>query len=260
MKRALTTLVLQTILLCSAPAQQTHLDIKVPGRVAGGFFGPVKRVVTEYNYDMSDRTYKEERLYDETGNLNSRTKWDSKGKITYFATNTFDEAGCFINQRTEDIRAKTTNDYTIILNIPTRKIAYRDKISGEIEVIEYNEAKYQISATIKEKGKATLPMSSYKRGPDNAKQLYTRYNDKGRVKYMIAYKWNDQKLISRTVITDKEKDSKDLNVYEYLHIDKHGNWTQCLLQCLDMKKNKERKFEKFSKRTIEYYTNSPEGG
>lgn len=236
-----------------APAQKTHLDIKVPSRVTSDFFGPVKKITTEYNYNMSDRKYKEIILYDEAGNLKSRTKWDSKGEITYFATNTFDATGCFINQRVEDVREKTTNDYVIVLNIPSRKIAYRDKITGEVEVFEYNESKYRTSATIKKKGRKALPLSAYKREPDNQKQLYTKYNEKGRVEYTIAYKWNDQKLKSRTLVINREKETQDLHLYDYLNIDQHGNWTQCLMQCFDMKKKKKKRYEKFSKRTLEYF-------
>jgi hypothetical protein len=253
-KRVLTVIVALPLFVF---AQETHLDIKVPARVASGFFGSVKKVTTEYNYNMSDRKYKEIQLYDEAGNLKSRTKWNSKGDITFFVTNTFDEAGCFINQRVEDIQEKATNDYEIVLNIPTRKIAYRDKITGEVEVLKYNASKYRISATIKKKGKRTLPLSAYKRGSDNQKQFYTRYNEKGRIKYTIAYDWNDLQQKSRILVTDKEKESKSLNVYDYLSTDKHGNWTQCLMQCLDMKKDKEKKFEKFSKRTLEYFENTP---
>lgn len=98
MKTVLTTIVLLAFLPCAASAQQAHLEIAVPARVASAFFGPVKKVETEYNYDMSDRKFKEVREYDRAGNLKYRTKGDSKGEITYFATNTFDEAGCFINQ------------------------------------------------------------------------------------------------------------------------------------------------------------------
>ncbi len=255
MKRTL--VIILSALSLSALAEETHLDIKEPDCVASGVFGPVKKVVTEYSYDMSDRKYKEIRLYDEAGNLESRTKWDTKGKITYFATNVFDSAGCFINQRMENIREKTTNDYRIVLDFPSRKIAYCDRISGDVEVLKYNEAKYFLSATIKKMGKKTQPQSSYKRGPDNRKLFYTRYNEKGRVKYTRAYDWNDQHLESRTLYTNKEKDSKSLNVYEYPKIDEHGNWLQCLMQCLDMKENKEKKFEKISRRTIEYFEEAP---
>ena len=255
MKRALTAIVAQTILLPAAFAQQTHLGIAIPSRVSSGFFGPVKKVVTEYSYDMSEHKFKEAHLYDEAGNLTSRTKWDSKGETTYFATNTFDEAGCFINQRVEDVRGKTTNDYEIVLNIPARKIAYRCKITGELEILEYNEAGHKISAKIKKKSQKTTPLSSYKRGTDNKKLLYTRYNEKGYVKYTTAYDWNDRQLISRSLETNREKDRKSLNVYDYLNIDEQGNWIQCLMRCLDMKNNKEKKFEKFSKRTIEYFGN-----
>lgn len=255
MKRTLAAIL--AALPLAALAEGTHLDIKVPDRVATGFFGPVRKVVTEYSYGMSDRKYKEIRLYDEAGNLESRTKWDTKGKITYLATNVFDSAGCFINQRVEDVRGGNTNDYRIVLDFPSRKIAYCDRISGDVEVLQHNEAKYLVSATIKEKGKKTRRLSAYKRGPDNRKLLYTRYNEKGRVKYTRAYDWNDRQLEARTLYTNKEKDSKSLNVYEYPKIDGHGNWLQCLMQCLDMKKNKERKFEKISRRTIEYFEEAP---
>ena len=257
MKRTLLVIAVQSILLATPFAQETHLAITVPDRVASGFFGPVKKVIMEYSYNMSDRKYKEIRLYDKAGNLTSKTKWNTKEEITHFVTNTFDEAGCFVNQRVEDLREAITNDYKIVLNFPSRKIAYCDQITGELEVQEHNEAKYFISATIKKKGKSTLPLSSYKRGPDNQKQLYTRYNEKGRVKYTTAFKWNEQQLKSRTLTTNREKNSKSLYIYEYLAIDRHGNWTQCLMQCLDMKKNKEKKFEKISKRTIEYFDDTP---
>ena len=181
---------------------------------------------------MSEHKLKEARLYDEAGNLTSRTKWNSKGETTYFVTNTFDEAGCFINQRVEDVRGKTTNDYEIVLNIPARKIAYRCKITGELEILEYNEDGYRISATIKKKSQKTTPLSSYKRGTDNKKLLYTRYNEKGYVKYTTAYDWNDRQLISRSLETNRGKDRKSLNVYDYLNIDEQGNWIQCLMRCL----------------------------
>ena len=253
MKKTLTAIAILTALLSDASAQKNHLEIKVPDLVASGFFGPIKKVVTEYSYNMSDRKYKEVHLYDEAGNLQSRTKWNLKGEITYFATNTFNEAGCFINQRVEDVREKTTNDYEIVLNVPSRKIAYSDKITGEVEILTYNESKYLMSATLKKKEKKTMPLSSYKRGPENQKRLYTRHNDKGRVKYTTAYEWNDGQLISRTLYTNKEKNSKNLILYEYPSIDKYGNWTQCLKQSLDLKKNKEKEYEKISIRTLEYF-------
>jgi hypothetical protein len=142
----------------------------------------------------------------------------------------------------EDIREKTTNDYTIVLNVPSRKIAYQCKLTGEVEVISYNEEKYRISATMKKKGKKTLPFSRYERNPDNKKKTYTRYNEDGRMKYVIIYDWKDQQHIART-----------FNIYEYLSIDEYGNWTQRLLQSYDMLDGKKKKFEKFSTRKIEYY-------
>jgi len=252
MKPLLSILILLSALYSPLSAQVTHLDIKVPDRVNSGFFGPVKKVVTEYNYDMSDRKYKEVRAYDKWGNLESRTKWDSKGKMTYLATNTFDEAGCFINQRIEDIRNKSTNDYEIVLNAPTRKIAYLCKVTGEVEVLSYNENKYVISATIKKRRGKTQPQSAYERNPDNSKKTYTRYED-GRLKYTVVYDWNEQGLLKRSLYTYKTEKKKSLVVYEYLSIDEHGNWTQSLYQSLDILDGKKKNFEKFSKREIEYY-------
>lgn len=255
MKR--TAVSLLAILPLVVLAQETHLDIKVPSRVAYGFFGSVKKVTTTHSYDMSDRTYKEVRRYDEVGNLESRTKWDSKGKITYFSTNTFNEAGCLVHQRVEDVRAKTTNDYRVVLDMASRKIAFCDRITGEVEVLKYNEAKYFISSTIKEKGQRTRPLSAYQRGTDNQKLFYTRYNEKGHVKYTTAFDWTDQQLKSRTLYTNKEKKSKALNLYEYPKIDEHGNWLQCLMQSLDLNNNRKSEFEKISRRTIEYFEAAP---
>lgn len=248
-----TLTVLTVLTLPLSLSAQTHLDIAIPAREEGGFHGPVKKVVTEYNYNMSDRKYKEVRLYDEAGNLLSRTDQNSKGEILYFATNTFSSAGCLINQRVEDVRAKTTNDYEVVINLPTRKMAYRDRISGDVEILEYNEGRHRTSVMIIKKGKKPLPYSAYKRKPNQEKLLYTKYNEKGRVRYTVAYEWNDRKLRSRTLITDKEEGSKNLNVYDYIKFDQRGNWTQCLKECLDMKKDKKKLYEKFSQRTIEYY-------
>ncbi len=247
-------LALSFVLSLPAFAEEaTHLDIAVPSRTASGFFGPVKKVVTEYSYDMSERKFKEVRHYDKFGNLESRTKFDPKGKISYAATNFFNSADCLIRQRVENIREKTINDYEIVLNAPTRKIAYRCKLTGEIEVATYEENKFNSSNTIKKRGGKTLPLSRYQRTPDNKTKLYTSYNEKGRPKYVVAYEWNDQGLKARTLVTYKTEKRKDLNVYEYLSLDEHGNWTQCLHQSFDMLDNKKKKFEKFSTRTIEYY-------
>lgn len=253
MKLFISIITLSTI--CNLPLQATenHLSIKIPDLQSSNFFGPVKKVITEYSYDMSDRKYKEIRLYDEMGNLESRSKYNSKNKLTFFATNTYDSAGCFIHQRVEDIRKKTTNDYEIVLNIPAQKIAYIDKTADEVEVLKFDTNRFHISTTIRKRGKKTRIYDTSKRNPEGQTQVFTKYNDKRRVKYTVAYEWNENKLKSRSLITDNDDDTKVMNVYEYLSLDQHGNWTQSLLKCLDMKNDKQKKYEKFSTRIIEYY-------
>ncbi|VGO16109.1 hypothetical protein PDESU_04699 [Pontiella desulfatans] len=237
--------------ICSAG--ETHLDIAVPSRVASDYFGPVKSVEEEYAYDMSDRKYKEFREYDRAGNLKYRKKWNSKGEQTYFATNMFNEAGCLVRQRTEDVRHGSTNDYEIVLNAPTRQIAYQCKLSGEVEILTYNSEGYQLTSTIKNKGERTLPLSKFQRAPDNTKQLYTRYDERGRIKYTMAYAWTDNGLMSGTRIAYAQKDRKDSNDYEYLRIDDQGNWTQCLLKLKTVEDGETKDFEKFTTRKIEYH-------
>ncbi len=253
MKPLLYILILFSALYCPVYAQVSHLDIKVPSIVAGHYSGPVKSIEREYNFDMSDRKYKEVSLYNEVGDLQSRTRSDSKGKTVFFYTNTYNEAGCLIRQRVEDLREKTTNDYEIVLNVPARKIAYCCKITGDVEVATYDTHKYRISYTIKKTGGKALPTSAYKRRDDHKLSQYIKYNDKGRVKYMSIYDWNEKGQLGRSMVTYKTEKKKTLYVYEYLQVDKHGNWTQRLLQAFDMLDDKKKKYEKFETRRYEYH-------
>ncbi len=236
--------------------EPTHLDIAVPDTIDDDLFGPVKTVTNEYGYDMSDRKYKEVKTYDKQGNLVSIYKWDTRGKQIYMATNGFNAAGCMVRERVEDVRDKTTNDYQVVVNLPTRKIAYVDSITGEVEVQEYNEARYRVNTTIKKTGGKTVPLSAYDRDAANIKQRYARYED-GRLDYTVTYEYNDQGLLQRSVVVYKSEKKKNLNEYEYLKIDEHGNWTQRLLQTYDLLKGKEKIFEQFSTRTLEYYEQEP---
>ena len=133
---------------------QTHLDIRNCSLISSSLKGPVKRITEEYNYELSDKKYWEIRDYDEQGNLTHRTKWDYKDKITYTVTNSYNEAGSFIRQQVEDLRKKTANDYEIILSPATRQIAYKCRLTGEIEVVSYDEDKYKMGGTVKKKGKS----------------------------------------------------------------------------------------------------------
>lgn len=236
-----------------ASAAETHLNIRQPSLVVAQLNGPVKKVTEEYNYQMSDRKYKEVRAYDAAGNQTYRRKWNYKDELVYSSTNTFNEAGRMTRQKIEDIKDEKNYDYEIILNPKTRQMAYKCRITGDIEVITYNEAKYNISCTVKKKGKKNLPYSKYQRRPDNLSKVYTKYDDDGRVKYITATKRDSEGRVLQAITTYKREKRKTNNLYEYLAFDEFGNWTQRLLKITDLKDGEEKIYEKFSERTIEYY-------
>ncbi|MDF7805824.1 hypothetical protein P4E94_00135 [Pontiellaceae bacterium B12219] len=246
-------LCVSAVLPSAAQADTSHLDIARSSRETASLQGPVMKVEEEYAYELSDRKYREIRAYDEAGNLKYRKKFNYKDELTYFATNTFNEAGCMIRQRVEDIRHGTTNDYDIVLNVPTRQMAYQCRITGDIEIVTYNPDRCNTSTTIKRKRKKPLPYSKYKRDSDNVSLSYTRYDEDGRVKYVSVYRHDDQQRLTRAAISYKQEDRKDLNEYEYLAVDAYGNWTQRLLKIKTIQDGTEKNYDKFSTRTIEYY-------
>lgn len=252
MKQGLSVLMLVASVPFASFAE-THHDIKVPSLQAGHYTGPIRSIEREYSYDMSDRKYTELSLYNEAGDLQSRTRTNSKGKFVFSLTNTFNEAGCYINEQVEDYYEKRTNDFEIVLNAPTRKIAYKCRLTGTVEIATYDEHGYRISYTRKKRGKKTLTLTAYKRRDDHRSAQYIKYNDDGRVKYVSVYDWNDKGQLARSLVTYKSEKKKTLYEYEYLAVDPYGNWTQRLLQAYDMLDNKKKKYEKFETRTFEYY-------
>lgn len=256
------TIIRRTLLvvLCIAaiplllPAEETHLDIKVPSCVENDLFGPVKKVTTEYSYNMSDRSYKEELQYDDRGNLLSKTKWDRDGDLSFFSTNHYNSAGCRTLYRIENPRKGSTNEYEVIINVPARKIALRDLKSGEVELREYSPAKYHLTTRTVAKNKKRVSSSQFKRRADNKEKQYISRDEHNRVRYSVAIDWNDNKLQSRELIIDREDDSKTLKTFKYQSTDQHGNWTQRLTVAHDAKSSdKKMIYEKFSTRTIEYH-------
>jgi hypothetical protein len=211
------------------------------------------KVEEEYAYDMSDKKYKEIREYDEAGNLKYRKKFNYKDQMTYFATNTFNAAGCMIRQRVENISNNSTNDYDIVINVPTRQMAYQCKITGDIEIETYNPDRFAMATTIKHPGKSPLPYSKYNRNSDNVSLSYTRYDEEGRIHYISIYGHDDQQRVTRVVTSYKREDRKDLDEYEYLAVDEFGNCTPRLLKMKTIKDGTEKSYDKFSTRTIEYY-------
>ncbi len=241
-----------------AIAQETHLDIKVSDRVENDLFGPIKKVVTEYSYNMSDRNYKEERIYDEQGNMLSWTKWGPKDEITLFVTNAYNEAGCHTTYRVENAGKGETNEYEVVINVPSRKIALNNSTSGEIEIQEYSPAKYHMGTKRMDKNRKPLSYSQYKRRADNKEFQYLSYDKRKRIKFSIAIDWNDDNLQSRELYHNRESGSKLLEVFDYLKTDPYGNWIQCLTQAYNLKGSKKEKAgEKFSKRTLEYFEDNP---
>lgn len=252
------------VLLVAVPflstAQETHLDIKVSDRVENDLFGPVKKVVTEYSYNMSDRNYKEERVYDKQGNMLSHTKWGPKDEITLFVTNGYNETGCHTLYRVENVKKGVTNEYEVVINVPSRKIVLNNSTSGEIEIQEYSPAKYHMTTKYMDKNRKPVSYSQYKRRADHKELQYLSYDKRKRIKLSIAIDWNDDNLQSRELYHNRETGSKLLEVFEYLSTDQHGNWLQCLTQAYNLTGSKKEKAgEKFSKRTFEYFEKtSPE--
>lgn len=240
-------------------AQETHLDIKVSDRIENDLFGPVKKVVTEYSYNMSDRNYKEERIYDERGNMLSQTKWGPKDEITLFVTNSYNAAGCHTLYRIENAKKGETNEYEIVINVPSHKIALNNSASGEVEIQEYSLAKYHMTSKRMDKNRKPASYSQYKRRPDHKEFQYLSYDKRKRIKFSIAIDWNaDDNLQFRELYHNRETGSKLLEVFEYLSKDSYGNWTQCLTQAYKLTGSKKEKAgEKFSKRTFEYFEKTP---
>lgn len=254
MKR-LSTILFSALLPALAHAQ-THLDVKVPDRLEHDLFGPVKSVLTEYSYNLSDRSYKEELVFDAAGNLLSRTKWDSKGAVTRFTTNTYDAAGCFVAQRVENRGKAGTNECDVVLNLPARKIALRDRKSGDVEIRAYSEAKYHLHTERMDKAKKPLSSNAFKRRPDHKETEYVSCDERGRAVYTVAFGWTESNLLEKELIQHNEKKTRTLTENEYLATDAHGNWTQCLAQTYKLERSgKEKDYEKFLKRTIEYHAN-----
>lgn len=236
-----------------AQADPSHLDIRQPSLVAARLQGPVKKITTEYSYQMSDRKYREEAEYDTSGNLLYRKKWDYKDNLTLFVTNSYNEAGCLTRQIVDDVKKKEKFDYDIVLSPETRQLAYKCKLTGEIEVVTYNDDKFRLNATIKRKGKKNVPLSTYARDANNQIKSYTRYDDDGRIDYTTYSKYDDQGRLKKSVIVYKQEKKKTENTYEYLSSDDHKNWTQRLLKIMVTEEDETKNYDKFTSRTIEYY-------
>jgi hypothetical protein len=231
----------------------THLAIAQPSRNAYSLKGPVKTVTEEYDYEMSDKKYKEIREYDVAGNLLHRKKWDYKDQLLYFSTNRYNEAGCLVSRRVENIRNKTTNDYEIVLSVSTHQLAYQRKTDGKVEIMTYDTDKWHISTAIKRKGKKILPYSKSKRDADHKLITYTKYDDNGRLEYTSAYKRDAETHLLSMATSYKKEDRRERNDYEYLAFDTYGNWTQRLKKTIRVIEGEEKQFEKFSVRKFEYF-------
>jgi hypothetical protein len=238
-------------------AEISHLDIRNPSLVAASLNGPIKKISEEYNYATSDRKYREIAAYDKAGNLTYRRKQNHKDEITFFMTNTYNEAGCQVRQIVDDKKNNEKFDYEIILSPETRQVAYKCRLTGEIEIVTYNADKYRMNATVKKKAKKRVPLSKYKRGPDNRTKSYTRYDDNGRVKYITVSERDEEGRLMRAVTTYKREKRNTTNQYEYLEDDELGNWTQRLLKMVVVKDGEEKIYEKFTMRMIEYYDSDP---
>ncbi|MCF7817742.1 MAG: hypothetical protein K9M54_07655 [Kiritimatiellales bacterium] len=259
MPRQLPAIALLAILCQSATAQQTHLDIRVPDRISSDFLGSVKRVLTDDCINLADNHKKEERIYDRAGNELSLTRWGTDGEISYAMTNAYDESGCHVSWHSEDFAKKETNDWEVVLNLPTHQIAMRNLGNGDTSVYTYSPEKRLMHYRKVDKDKKTIRSSKYRRRPeDNKETEYARFDERNRPTYTYNYRWNDSLFVDRESILYHEDGTKRLIVNEFLKTDEHGNWTQRISIRYKIAGSEQTKlYETTTLRTIEYFEDNP---
>ena len=235
-------------------AEGTHLDIRLPAREAAQLKGAVKSVETDVCINVSDKHWKELEVYDETGNLLSDSNWNSDEELVNTSTNFYDENGCFYRHLYIDFEDHFTNDWKVILNPKTSQIAMKVDSTGAIVVRTYSPEKRLISYRRLNKDKKLMSASRSKRNEKGLRTQYIKYDEKNRPLYTYYFKWKENGLIDKERQRYHQEKKERLHTYEYLAIDKQGNWTQELMVRYDIGgKKKERVFEQTTIRKIKYF-------
>ncbi len=260
MKPYLLTIIIFLTLPGLAHAQQDHLGIAVPARIAAKLLGSVKSIETDICRDVSDKHTRKRTEYDAAGNCLVILNWDSEGDLTSTTTNFYDKTGGFYHQQYMRFGEKgITNEWKVILSPDTRQIAKKNERTEAIIIRTYSPEKYQIHFKEMDKEKTQRLASHSKRREDHRKTEYTKSDPRNRPIYTCYYKWTDQGFIDKERIRYHQKKKELLHTYEYLATDDHGNWTQQLMIRYDVGgKEKSQESEKLTVRTIEYFDPSKE--
>jgi len=253
MKRTLTTIVAQSILLSAALAQQTHLDIAVPERLDTDLSGLVKSVDKKTSWNVSGKFEREHQEYDRVGNLLNKTNWDPEGKCLNTQTNYYSKNGNFERQLYMDYEDGFTNNWEVILNPDSHQIAMK-KETGAAAVYTYSPAGYLINYRYVDSDKNLRSASSTKRDEKNRRKEYTKMDDGKKPLYTYWFKWKDEGIIDRERQRYRQEKGERLHVYDYLKTDEQGNWLQRLMVRYDIGgKKKEKVYERLTVRSIEYF-------
>ena len=253
MKRVLTAISVQSILLSVAFAQGTHLDIMAPERLDTDLTGLVKSVDTKTSWNVSGKFERERQEYDRIGNLLNETEWDTEGECISTLTNYYDENGNFERQLYMDYEDGFTNNWQVVLNPDTRQVAMQ-KPSGAAAVYTYSSAGYLINFRYIRSDKVLESASITKRDEKNRRKEYTKMDDRKKPLYTYWFKWKDGGVIDRERQRYRQEEGERLHIYDYLKNDDHGNWLQRLMVRYDIGgKKKEKVYERLAVRTIEYF-------
>ena len=237
----------------STPAQETHLDIKVPDLLDTDLSGWVKSVDTKVSVNVSGKFKRELKKYDRTGNLLNETEWDPEGKCINTLTNYYGEDGNFERQLYMDHEDGFTNDWQVVLSPDTRQIAKKKK-NGAATVCTYSPEGYLLNYRYFGSDKTLRSASSTKRDEKNRSKEYTKMDGGKKPLYTYWFKWRDEGFIDRERQRYRQEKGERLHVYDYLETDGQGNWLQRLMVRYDIGgKKKEKVYERLVARTIEYF-------
>ena len=143
---------------------------------------------------------------------------------------------------------------TMVLNPETRQIAMKNKRTSSVALETYSPEKHLIHYRLVDRDREQILASRNKRGDDNRRTEYTRFDEDNRAEYTYYFKWNENGFIDMERQRYRQEKKERLHTYDYLVVDDFGNWTQQLMVRYDIGgKEKEKVYEKITVRKIEYF-------
>ena len=224
----LITLAILIFVLPHVATAQTHLDIMVPDIKDTDLKGPVKSVMLKLCQNAADIYIWEKREFDRTGNLTFITEYDDDMKLMNRSEFIYDDNGCYVGMKYKDEEHDFESDWKVVLNPETRQIARQEKTDGRIGIETYSPEGYLVSYRLMGKNHEQIVATEYKRDEHNRKTRRTRIEGRKPV-YTFFYKWADNGFIDMEGQIYQKDKAKRRHTYEYLVVDKYGNWTQRIM-------------------------------